>query len=321
MIKKKSAYCLTVISLVALMLSSTMLTVTAQTDNQTSGIGSWQPPKNFVDPVTLKIREFRTQGLSDDQITVELEKLGMGWYPKTGATWLGRTLTTEEQAKTPINIPAPATSNTTAQQGNIATSLTQKTAVMRTSSYSWTGVSAEIVTGSMDVSSGQTQNHYLCVQLGDLSGITNWAEAVVTHNVGETYKWYTYDSDESGGSMVYYMDKNTPSTATDTYVMMLDGTQDSSGWKYDVWINYNWVRSGHLANLFVQGGFQNEVFSNGQYNNDASHSTFYRNWLHNAGGWSYWTNSVSTTWSTASPVHESHYMSTYSYYWDTWVQN
>ncbi len=67
-----------------------------------------------------------------------------------------------------------------------------------------------------------------CVQLGDLNGITNWAEVVVTHDLGEAYKWYTYDSDEGGGSMTYYMDKNTPSTATDTFVMMLDGTQDSN---------------------------------------------------------------------------------------------
>lgn len=302
------------------MLASTMLTVEAQTDNQI-GIDVWQPPTNFVNPVTQKIQELRIQGLSNDQITTELGKQNMGWDAKTGATWLGRTLTAEEQAKMPINAPAPVLSNeTTSQSPNIAASLVQKTAVMRTNSYSWTGVSAEITTGSMDVASGQTQNHYLCVQLGDLSGITNWAEAVVTHNAGETYKWYTYDSDEGSG-MVYYMDKNTPTTSTDTFVMMLDGTRDSSGWKYDVWINYNWVRSGHLSNLYVQGGFQNEAYSNGQYTNDASHSIFYRNWLHNAGGWSYWTNSVPTSWSTALPMHESHYMSTYSYYWDTWVQN
>lgn len=304
------------------MLSSMMFTVAAQADNQISGIDTWQPPNNFVNPVTLKIQEFRAQGLSDDQITVELEKLGMGWYSKTGATWIGKALTSEEQAKMPISIPTPSTENeVTNQQGNAATSLTSKVASMRTSGYSWTGVSAEIVSGSMSVASGQTQNHYLCVQLGDLNGITNWAEALVTHNVGEAYKWYTYDSDESGGSMVYYMDKNTASTATDTYVIMLDGMHDGNGWKYDVWINYNWVRTGHLSSLWVQGGFQNEVYSNGQFTNDASHSIFYRNWLHNAGGWSYWTNSVSTSWSTASPVHENHYMSNYSYYWDTWVQN
>ncbi len=322
MIKKKSAYALTAIFLVFSMLSVMMLTVAAQTDNQSSGISSWQPPQNFVDPVTLKIQDFRTQGLSNDQITAELENLNMGWDPETGATWLGHALTPEEQAKLPISTPAKDSSvNVNSQPDDVLTTLTRKISSMRTSGYSWTGVSTEMVSGPMNVASGQTQYHYACVQLGDLDGITNWAELVVTHNLGETYKWYTYDNDENGGSMVYYMDKNTPSTATDTYTIMLDGTQDGSGWKYDMWINYVWVRSGHLSSLFVQGGFQKEVYSNGAFTNDASSTLFNRNWVHNAGGWSYWTNSISTSFSAAYPVRESHVMGPYSYIWNTWVQN
>jgi hypothetical protein len=192
-------------------------------------------------------------------------------------------------------------------------------ASMYTSSSSWTGVSAEIVCGSMSVASGQTQNHYVCMQLGDLNGGSNWAKALVTHNYGETYKWYTYDSDEGG--YAYYADKSTPTTSADTYVILLDGTQDSSGWKYDVWINYQWVRSGHLSSLWVQGGLQKEVYSNGQFTNDASHAVFYRNWVHNAQGWSYWTNSVTTTWNAAAPTHETHSMGAVSYDWEAWVQN
>ncbi len=118
MIKNKRAFCLTAIFFVISMLSSMVLTVAAQIDDQTSGIGSWQPSKNFVDPVTLKIQEFREQGLSDDQITVELEKLDMGWYPKTGATWIGKALTSEEQAKMPISIPAPSNENEVINRGN-----------------------------------------------------------------------------------------------------------------------------------------------------------------------------------------------------------
>jgi hypothetical protein len=295
------------------MLSSMMLTVSAQIENQASGIGSWQPPKNFVDPVTLQIQQFRLQGLSDEQISVQLENMGMGWYPKTGATWLGRTLTAEELAKMPATLSDDATS------ANLPALQTRKYSSMRTSSDSWTGVTTEMVCGSMSVSSGQTQTHYVCVQLGDLDGITNWAEIVVTHNYGEAYKWYTYDSDEGG--LRYYMDKNTASSATDTYVIMLDGTNDGNGWNYDVWINYQWVQSGHLSSLWVQAGFQKEIYSNGQFTNDASHAIFYRNWLHNAQGWSYWTNTVTTSWSSNLPVHESHSMGAVSYDWETWVQN
>lgn len=311
----KSAYCLASVLLGLTMLCSMMLTVAAQTNNLTSAIGSWQPPKNFVDPVTLKIQEFRSQGLSDEEITAKLAELGMGWYPETGATWMGRVLSPEELAEMPIRAPVKA------PLGENAVLSTGRASCMRTNDASWTGVASEVVSGSMSVSSGQTRYHYLCVQLGSLDSGTNWVETVLTHNYGETYKWYTYDSDEGGG-MVYYMDKNTPITAADTYVIMLDGTQDGGGWHYDVWINYQWVRRGHLSNLWVQAGFQKEVYSDsGQFTNDASHAVFYQNWLHNAQGWPYWTSAVSTWWYTTAPVRETHSMGAVSYRWETWVQN
>ncbi len=294
------------------MLCSMDLTVTGQISESEP----WQPPKGFVDPVTLKIQEFKLQGLDDDSITAKLAELGMGWYPETGATWIGRTLTSEELAQVPTRLQAGESSTT---QG--ITTLTSKLSIMRTSTASWTGVSSEIVSGSMSSGSGQTRYHYLCMQLGGLNGGgTNWVETVLTHNYGETYRWYTYDNDEGGWS--YYMDKNTPTTSADLHVILLDGTQDGSGWHYDVWINYQWIRRGHLSNLWVQAGFQKEVFSDsGQFTNDASHAVFYRNWLHNAQGWPYWTNAISTWWSADAPVREAHSMGSLSYRWETWVQN
>jgi hypothetical protein len=314
MIKGKKACCLIAAFLILTILCSFIFAVKAQIDNSASAEPR-QLPQQLFDPVTSKIQEFRSQGITEEQITVKLAELGMGWYPKTGATWMGRTLTTEELAKMPTITPAksPSDQQATSQQAESAS-------CMRTNAASWTGVSSEIISGSMSVSSGQTTTHYVCMQLGGLDGATNWVETVVTHNYGEAYKWYTYDSDEGG--MTYYMDKNTPSTATDTYVIMLDGTQDSGGWHYDVWINYQWVRRGHLSNLWVQAGFQKEVYSSsGQFTNDASHAIFYRNWLHNAQGWSYWTNAVNTWWYTTAPVRETHVMGALSYRWETWVQN
>ncbi len=321
MIVKKRTHCVIAVLLIFTALCPMLHTVAAQAANTSESVGSWQPPKNFVNPVTIEIQEFRSQGLSDEQITIKLAELGMGWYPQTGATWLGRSLTAEELAKmptiTPVKIASPE--NAVAQAPNMLLDMSERLSCMRTSSYSWTGVSAEIVANSMSSSSGQTQYHYVCMQLGDLDGTTNWAETVITHNAGETYKWYTYDSDEGGWS--FYMNKNTPSYAVDTYVIMLDGTY-SGGWKYDVWINYQWVKSAHLSRLWVQAGLQKEVYSTtGQFTNDASHSVFYRNWLHNAGGWSYWTNAVGTKWSAMYPVREAHSMGVSTYNWETWVQN
>jgi hypothetical protein len=171
----------------------------------------------------------------------------------------------------PVREPAKASSEqkaTNDEKGILR--LAGRTSAMRTSTASWRGVASELISGSMNVASGQTEYHYLCVQLGNLDTASNWVETVLTHNLGETYKWNTYDNDEGGWS--YYTDKNTPINQFDTYVIMLDGTRDGDGWNYDVWINYNWVRSGHLANLNVQAGLQKEVYSNtGTFTLDSTH--------------------------------------------------
>jgi hypothetical protein len=313
MVEKKKPCCLTAVLLIFSMLCPMVLTGVAQPNRSPPALESWTSPKGFVDPVTLKIQEFRVQGLKDEQITAELEKLGMGWYPETGATWVGRTLTPKGVAEMPDTTPAKPP----AKEG-IALRSVGRTSNMRTSSASWTGVASDIVSGSMSVSSQGTRYHYVSMQLGSLDSGTNWVETVVTHNYGQAYKWYTYDNDEGGWS--YYRTKNTATSAADNYVIMLDGTQD--GRNYDVWINNNWVRSGHLSNLWVQAGFQKEVFSDsGQFTNDGSHAVYYKNWLHNAQGWPYWTSAVNTWWSSAYPVRETHYMAASSYHWETWVQN
>ena len=323
MIFKKRMYSLIALLFVFLMLGTIMLTVAAQTIQSSDNIGSWQPPKNFVNPVNAEIQELRTQGLNNDQITTKLAELGMGWDPDTGATWLGTSLTSQELSQMPNSVPVKDSSTTTTatQQSVVPLDMSERTAIMRATSYSWTGVSAEITANSMSSASGQTEYNYACVDLGDLDGGTSYAETIVMHNAGDNcYKWYTNNPNEGG--MVYYMDKNTPANAVDTYVIMLEGTQDSHGWIYDVWINYNWVRSGHLSALFVQAGFQRELYSvSGQYTNDASHTIYYVDWLHNAGGWSYWTNTVATRFASSSPIHETTSMGALCYDWETWVQN
>lgn len=243
----------------------------------------------------------------------------MGWNPQTGATWMGRKLTPEEVNK----IPARVICTTPAKEPTLNYAVTRqvnRASCMRTTSASWTGVASEIVSGSMSVAISQTTYHYLCMQLGSLDSATDWGETVLTHNLGETYKWYTYDSNEGG--WVYYMNKNTATNSADTYVILLDGTQNGNGWNYDVWINYNWVRSGHLSSLSVQAGFQKEIYSDsGTFTDDTSNAVFYKNWVHNGQGWTYWTNAVNTWWTATNPVQESHTMGALSYNWQTWVEN
>jgi|YelNatPaOPRAMG01_1025707.scaffolds.fasta_scaffold64857_1 hypothetical protein len=60
-------------------------------------------------------------------------------------------------------------------------------------------------------------------------------------------------------------------------------------------------------------------WADGQFTNDASNAIFYRDWLHNAQGWSYWTNTIATGWSSNIPARESRSMGTVSYNWQTWI--
>jgi len=321
MSKNKSVYCSIGGMLIILVFSSMIFPVAGQIF-QKGGPETWSPPENFVDPVTLKVQEFRTQGLSDDEIIVALEKLNMGWYPETGATWIGKALTSEDEeyAKLPNRISADEQLTNSSIQRDAALAMVERIGRMQTGGSSWRGVSSEMSCGSMSVSSGQTLRSFLCLQIGDITGVTSWAEVVVTHNLGETYKWYTFDANE--GNWIFCGDKDTASTATDTYVMLLDGTSDGDGYHYDVWINYQWVKRAHLSIQNVQACLQKEAYSDsGQYTNDASHSVFSTNWLHNGQAWSYWTNSVNTQWSTVMPMRESHTMGSSSYNWQAWVQN
>ena len=50
---------------------------------------------------------------------------------------------------------------------------------MRTNGYSWTGISAEMVCGSMSVSSGGTVRNYMCLQMGDLTGLRLWLRIIM----------------------------------------------------------------------------------------------------------------------------------------------
>lgn len=63
--------------------------------------------RGFVDPVTLKIEEFKAKGMNDDQITEELDKLDMGWYPETGAVWMKGEQPTDEELKNLLPLPEP----------------------------------------------------------------------------------------------------------------------------------------------------------------------------------------------------------------------
>jgi hypothetical protein len=102
-----------IITVLALMFVSN-ISVHAQTSTQSTG--QWQPPANFVNPVTAKVDEYKAMNMSDDQITAALTAQGMGWDPITGAAWMGVLIAPNEtnapQVVDPFaeNVTAPVSS-------------------------------------------------------------------------------------------------------------------------------------------------------------------------------------------------------------------
>ena len=51
---------------------------------------------NFTSPVMIIVEKLKANGYNDGEITEILGKYSMGYYPETGATWIGRAPTPEE---------------------------------------------------------------------------------------------------------------------------------------------------------------------------------------------------------------------------------
>ena len=74
--------CLLFLATFSLICSTIMMGVVQATLSPVNPV-PW-PTEKQVNPVEQKIAEFRAEGMTDDQITEELWKFGMGWNPETG---------------------------------------------------------------------------------------------------------------------------------------------------------------------------------------------------------------------------------------------
>lgn len=297
---RKFLYCLAMAFIILSMLYS--MTLAAYAEDSIQNV-PWVPPKDYVDPVTLKIREFRAQGMNDTQITVELAKLGMGWYPKTGATWIGTSPTPEELARTPAMPPpfqpdSPITSNFQANQ------------VMNTTSYSYTAISLDMKPGSIAKGPLKTLYHYVTTHMGKEISPTQprWTEVGVRNDIYYINpRYYTYDNDE--GYWVFHGDKTDKETY-DWYEIQLTGVHDSSGWVYNIFIKGNFVRSGHLAYYYNTVDTANEIFSDtGLWVRDTSAAIHKNMYLSSGSGWINWNHNVGTLfWHAPNPcpISENH---------------
>lgn len=248
----------------------------------------------FIDPVTLKISEFRAQGLSDDQITEELEKLGMGWWPETGATWIGTSTTPEELAHMPPRIwpysGIPLSSS-------LLNDLIQAGAVMETQEFAYTGVQNQMKPGSIAVSSGKTVFHVVTTHFGKpIGSLPKWTEVGVARDLNDNpniVRFFTYDNDEGG--YVWHGEKANVETY-DFYKIIIIGYSPTQGYTYNIFINGYWKRTGHLPYNLNMADQANEIWSEtGQWTSDSSYALHTLTYLQiSSGTWKVWNSGIRT---------------------------
>jgi hypothetical protein len=287
-IGKKWLLFLTVFSLIISAVISEVQSIPSSSINK-----PW-PTKNFVNPVELKIAEFKAKNMTDEQITIELRKLGMGWDPNSGATgMIGQKPSPEELKGLPLNKPPPGGSSG-------SRSSIQKNVVFYIPSddRTYTGIGNFMYPGSMPIDDDETYTHYITTHLGKAtpSGPC-WTEIGVAAWNTTSFVWYfTYDNDEQiDGSNWDWHGTKSNLNSSDVYTIVLNGTYDSSfgGWWYDSYLNYNWKRNGHLAYEQNGGDDANEIFSStGTFSADSG-CKFHDNYLRDSGySWINWNADI-----------------------------
>jgi hypothetical protein len=243
----------------------------------TSKANPW-PTKKFVNPVEPKIAEFKAKGMTDVQITEELKKLGMGWNPKSGATALLDTPSTEELKNVPRTKPAPRFSTSRYIQKSVAFATPSE-------SLTYRGIGNYMYPGSMPLDEDETHTHYVTTHLGRPLPWAVWTEVGVAHWSDVQYVWYfTYDNDEQiNGDYWGYHGIKTNLYSSDAYCIVLNGTYDSSfgGYWYDIYINWSWKRNGHLPYEGNEANDANEIFSDTGVFTENSGCKFHDNYLCN----------------------------------------
>lgn len=278
--------------------------------------------EKFVDPVTIKVREMKAKGMSDDEIVKALEPLEMGYYPPTGATWIGRSPTPEEAQKLPPKkYPFKDVTPSIVPSASILS--WQSNQVMETVYDQWSGFTNYLKPGTLEIKTGESTLHLATTHIG-AGG--HWTEGGVFRWLDHPeYGWqkFTYDDDEGG----WKYHGSTSATTYTKFRVVVSPTLEPAGYKYNIWINDIWVRSGHLP-YYVNNDVNqaNEVWSEtNKWTPDnifAEHKDPYLLRGTVPPGVFWWNASIATNWwhvPDPCPVKEYHYISGSAWLYLTYV--
>ncbi|AIY89101.1 hypothetical protein GACE_0038 [Geoglobus acetivorans] len=255
-----------------------------------------------------------------EKLSKILEKYNLGWDPKTGAAWreFKKPSTKEMSFLKPLRVPNKnsASISQTSSQAN------QVMEVVPDNVYR--GINTNLRPNEMRLEPNGTVQHVITTHVGrKLVGEDYWTEAGVVRWLvdGEPTEMYifTYDNDE--GQWKWH--GTTNSSAFTNYLVYVTDQVGAWGYIYNIWINGEWVRSGHLWYRENNIDQANEVWTDtGSYTDDygvAKHDDPFL-YIQDYAVW--WDDNVNTDWwhsPDPCPVKEYHKLEVSSWAYWTWI--
>jgi len=276
----------------------------------------------FESPVAILIDELKSKNYTTEDITRELAKQGYGWDPKTGACWKG-TPPSAEEMKIIQKIRGSDYSPFDAEVGTRA--LEQALQMMYvTNNNVYRGINTYMKPSQMIVEQEGTYQHVITTHVGRKPNPSTecWTEVGVARSVPDNVKQrFTYDNDEGG----WQFHGETDSSTYRNYIIYVTDTYESGGYLYHIWIDGEWVRSGHLAFRENDVNYANEIWSDESvpaWTDDSGTAVYQDGFLYQGDGAVWWNSEVPTQWFSSPvpcPIRESHSIVGNAWKYFTWI--
>jgi hypothetical protein len=131
-------------------------------------------------------------------------------------------------------------------------------------------------------------------------GVIDWINSGTIY--GPWFFIYNHDATHGTGSYSFYGNKANLSSP-DTYAIQLDGSSDSDGWHYDVWIDSVWKLSGHLEYKLNTADVSNEIWSDTGTYSQTTAADFQNCYITDSNNnWIFWNTNIGYTYTHWAPI-------------------
>ena len=275
------------------------------------------------DPVEEVVKRLKGRGYNDSEIIEILRKHGMIWDPETECTAIG--LTSEDLGFKRL----PKLYNPVDNKTFVESSSTQAYQLMEVSNDVYRGFRNLMKPGSCAAEEGGTTDHVVTTHMG-AEGY--WTEVGVYKDTEPTLWIFSYDNDEGGYN---WHGTTSPSVYSKYEIYVTNFTPD--GWEYEIYINGDFKRRGHLPQVPPTGfplydvNEANEIWYDTGWTPDTSRAIFICPRLIDQNlNEIWWDENVETSWRhnfwPPYPVKEFHGImecceyKDHAFLYETWVE-